>query len=184
MKKTCLYTHTYTHAWLNGNDPEAIYFPVTGERWTHICKNPTDLNINWSDIPRLYAVWDVMVEAISVSSRVSQTILEKSQATIRVLRFANQFRPLCTYPSPASLPLALCIPITLAWSIFSLPKILSQKPSWEFLLWLSGLRTWHHVHEDVGSVSGLVSGLRLWGCHKLWRRLQMQLGSSIAMAVV
>ena len=28
----------------------------------------------------------------------------------------------------------------------------NEKRIAEFLLWLSGLRTWHSVHEDAGSV--------------------------------
>ena len=55
----------------------------------------------------------------------------------------------------------------------------------EFLLWLSGLRTWHRLPEDAGSIPGLTpSGLRIGHCHKLGHRLQTQLGSSIAVAVV
>ena len=37
-------------------------------------------------------------------------------------------------------------------------------------------------HEDVGSISGL-SGLRIQHCHELWFRLQMPLGSGVAVAV-
>ena len=35
----------------------------------------------------------------------------------------------------------------------------------------------------VGSLASL-SGLRLWHCHELWYRFQMQLGSGIAVDVV
>ena len=46
--------------------------------------------------------------------------------------------------------------------------------------WVKNL---HSVHEDAGSIHGLISGLRIWHCHKLWLRLQRQLGSGVAMAV-
>ena len=36
------------------------------------------------------------------------------------------------------------------------------------------------IHEDVG----LLSGLKIRLCHKLWYRLQMQLRSHVAVAVV
>ena len=35
------------------------------------------------------------------------------------------------------------------------------------------------IHEDTGSIPGLLSGLRIWCC----RRLQMQLGSCVAVPV-
>ena len=37
----------------------------------------------------------------------------------------------------------------------------SLKSNEEFPLWLSGLRTWHSVCEDVGSIPALLSGLRI-----------------------
>ena len=39
----------------------------------------------------------------------------------------------------------------------------------ELPLWLHRLRTWHRVCEDAGVAS--LSGLRIWGCCKLWRRI-------------
>ena len=48
----------------------------------------------------------------------------------------------------------------------------------EFLLWLSGLRTRRSVCVDVGSVPGLTQ----WVKDLQWR-LQMQLGSDVAVAV-
>ena len=48
----------------------------------------------------------------------------------------------------------------------------------EFPLWLSGLRT--QLVLDVGSIPGLAQ----WVTHKRWHRLQMQLRSSVALAVV
>ena len=39
------------------------------------------------------------------------------------------------------------------------------------------------IHENGGSICSL-GGLNIWGCHELWCRLQMQLGSYVAMAVV
>ena len=40
------------------------------------------------------------------------------------------------------------------------------------------------IHEDEGSIPGLPWWVRVQCCHKLQRRLQMQLGSSVAVAVV
>ena len=53
----------------------------------------------------------------------------------------------------------------------------------EFPLCLSGLRTHHCLPEEEGLIPGLLSGLKIWRCHKLQRRSQMQLESSVAMAV-
>ena len=39
------------------------------------------------------------------------------------------------------------------------------------------------IHEDAGSSLALLSVLRIWRCHGLWCRSQMQLGSNIAVAV-
>ena len=39
-------------------------------------------------------------------------------------------------------------------------------------------------HEVGGSIPGLAQGLRIWHCHELWCRLQTQLGSCIAAALV
>ena len=52
-------------------------------------------------------------------------------------------------------------------------------------MWLSGLRTWTwlvSMRTWVQSLASL-SGLRLWHCHELWYRSQMQLGSCVAVAV-
>ena len=38
-------------------------------------------------------------------------------------------------------------------------------------------------HEVVGLIPALLSGLRIWRCRELWSRLQMRLGSCIAVAV-
>ena len=38
--------------------------------------------------------------------------------------------------------------------------------------------------EVSGSILASLSGLGLWHCRELWCRLQMQLGSGIAVAVV
>ena len=40
------------------------------------------------------------------------------------------------------------------------------------------------IHEDAGSIPGLLSGLRIQHCHELWCRSQMWLGSRVAVAVV
>ena len=37
--------------------------------------------------------------------------------------------------------------------------------------------------EDARSIPGLFSGLKILHCHELWHRLQMWLGSGIAVAV-
>ena len=54
----------------------------------------------------------------------------------------------------------------------------------EFPLWLRGLRTQYRIHEDAGSTPALLSGSRIHHCRELWCRLQMQLRSGIAVAVV
>ena len=53
---------------------------------------------------------------------------------------------------------------------------------WEFPLWLSGLRTQHSVQMEVESLASF-SGLRIWHCHKLQHRSQMQLGSGTAVGI-
>ena len=55
----------------------------------------------------------------------------------------------------------------------------------EFLLWLSRLKTLQSVHED----SGLIPGLSQWVkdpacCRELWCRLQMRLGSGVAVTLL
>jgi len=40
------------------------------------------------------------------------------------------------------------------------------------------------IHEDEGSILGLLSGLRIQRCHELWCRTQMWLRSFIAVAAV
>ena len=53
----------------------------------------------------------------------------------------------------------------------------------EFMLWLSGLRTQlGSMRMWVPSLASL-SGLRIWCPQELWYRLQMRLGSHIAVAV-
>ena len=44
--------------------------------------------------------------------------------------------------------------------------------------WLMNLT---NNHEVAGSIPGL--GLRIWQCHELWCRLQMQFGSHVAVAL-
>ena len=39
------------------------------------------------------------------------------------------------------------------------------------------------IHRDAGSISGSLSGLRIWCCCDLWCRSQMRLRSGIAVAV-
>ena len=39
------------------------------------------------------------------------------------------------------------------------------------------------IHEDTGSIPGLLSELRILHCHELWCRLQTWLGSHIVVAV-
>ena len=53
----------------------------------------------------------------------------------------------------------------------------------EFLLWLSGLQTWLvSMRIQVQSLASL--RLRICHCHELWHRLQMGLGSCVAVAGV
>ena len=47
-----------------------------------------------------------------------------------------------------------------------IPRHVNLKGSWEFLLWLSGLRTQHGVHKDVGLTPGLAQGLRIRRCRE------------------
>ena len=39
------------------------------------------------------------------------------------------------------------------------------------------------THEDLGLIPALLGGLRIQHCHELWCRLQMRIGSHIAVAV-
>ena len=51
----------------------------------------------------------------------------------------------------------------------------------------SAVRNPANIHEDLGSISGLVQwvlGLRIWHCHELWCRSHMWLRSCVAVAVV
>ena len=61
---------------------------------------------------------------------------------------------------------------------------LRQKKNWEFPLWLSGLRTQLVSMRILVRPLALLRGIRIWHCHELWYRLQRQLGSGIAVAVV
>ena len=40
------------------------------------------------------------------------------------------------------------------------------------------------IHEDVGLIPGLLSGLKIWYCHLLWCRSPSLLRSGVAVAVV
>jgi len=40
------------------------------------------------------------------------------------------------------------------------------------------------IHEDVGLILASLSGLRIRRCRELWCRLQMWLGSGVAVAVM
>ena len=53
----------------------------------------------------------------------------------------------------------------------------------EFPLWLSRLRTCLSVYEDAGSIPDLAHWVKDLALLRLWCRVQMQLRSSIAMAV-
>ena len=54
----------------------------------------------------------------------------------------------------------------------------------EFLLWLSRLRTQLESMRIWVQSLALLSGLRIWCCHELRCRSQMQLRSGVAVAVV
>ena len=64
---------------------------------------------------------------------------------------------------------------------FTLAIDLEEYKTLEFLLWLSGLRTQHSLHEVVGLIPGLTQWVK--GPALLYCRLQIQLGSSAAVAV-
>ena len=40
------------------------------------------------------------------------------------------------------------------------------------------------IYEHVGSIPGLLSGLRIWHCCELWCRSQTRIRSQVAVAVV
>ena len=40
------------------------------------------------------------------------------------------------------------------------------------------------IYEEAGLIPGLAQWGKVWRCHELWCRLQMQLGSVMAVAVV
>ena len=48
-------------------------------------------------------------------------------------------------------------------------------------LWLTNLTS---IHEDVGLIPGLLTGLRVQCCCELWYGLQTRLGSQVAVVVV
>ena len=49
-------------------------------------------------------------------------------------------------------------PITLQVQLYSMYA--AKKAGNEFTLWLSGLRTQHSLHEDVGSIPGLIQWVK------------------------
>ena len=62
------------------------------------------------------------------------------------------------------------------------PRTFKNRGFLKFPLWLSKLRIWLvSVRMQVQSLTSL-SGLRIWHCHKLQCRLQIQLGSTVAVA--
>ena len=75
-----------------------------------------------------------------------------------------------------------------SWQCFTYPFFKSVKwelkyfGSWELPLWLHGNEP--SIHEYLVWSLAPLSGLRIWCCHKLWYRLQTQLGSGITVAVV
>ena len=82
-------------------------------------------------------------------------------------------RPLCIY-SPGISYLEKHCPMDLFYHDGNI---------WEFLLWLSGLRTQLvSIRMQVQSLASL-SGLRIWHYHELWCGLQMQLRSGVAAAI-
>ena len=40
------------------------------------------------------------------------------------------------------------------------------------------------IQEDLGLIPGLAQWVKIWYCHELWCRLQMQLRSGVAVAAV
>ena len=47
--------------------------------------------------------------------------------------------------------------------------------TWEFPLWCSGLRIWHHLCDSVGWIPGLVQRVKDLALLQWWCRLQLQL---------
>ena len=54
----------------------------------------------------------------------------------------------------------------------------------EFLWWISRLRTLYSVCKDTGLIPSIAQWVKYLCCHKLWHRSQMQLGSSVSVAVM
>ena len=60
---------------------------------------------------------------------------------------------------------SLCVFFHCSFCILSASKrtvLFKKRPYAEFPLWLSGLRIWQSVPEDVGSITGLSRGLSSW----------------------
>ena len=70
-----------------------------------------------------------------------------------------------------------------SWKSRSCPEKKKKKKIMEVRLWLNRLRTQYSIPEDAVQSLALLTGLSIKRCHKLRCPSQMQLRSSVAVAV-
>ena len=95
-----------------------------------------------------------------------------------------QRRVNCTHHNGTCVCVCLCVCVLIPYMIRGLNLAVAIQMNWEFLIWISRLRTrLVSMRMWVWSQASL-SGLRIQCCPELWCRSQMCLGSGVAMAVV